>query len=117
MDLTYDVPCILNDVTLEDTYEGSFDTRRALVWNLTFTMKGYIFGPVSTTGVIRRSDTTFNTAIDLNDIEGTTGLEKATAQPAMTVDRKPTSNTAISVDPNTINPNDPFGIANDITDI
>ena len=117
MDLTYDVPCILNDVTLEDTYEGSFDTRRALVWNLTFTMKGYIFGPVSTTGVIRRSDTTFNAAIDLNNIEGTTGLEKATAQPAMTVDRKPTSNTAISVDPNTINPNDPFGIANDITDI
>lgn len=117
MDLTYDVPCILNDVTLEDTYEGSFDTRRALIWNLNFTMKGYIFGPVSTTGIIRRAETTFNAAIDLQDIDNVDGLEKAVARPAMTVDRKPTSNSAISVDPDTINADDPFGIATDITDI
>ncbi len=117
MDLTYDVPCILNDVTLEDTYEGSFDTRRALIWNLNFTMKGYVFGPVSTSGIIRRTETRFNAALDVNDIENVDGLEKAVSRPAMTADRKPTSNSAISVDPNTINVDDPFGIATDINDI
>ena len=80
-------------------------------------MKGYIFGPVSTTGIIRRTQTTFNTAIDVDDIETVSALEQAVSRPAMTTDRKPTSNSAISVDPDTINANDPFGIATDINDI
>ena len=38
MGLTYDVPCVLNDVNVEDTYEGDFAARRALIWNFNFTM-------------------------------------------------------------------------------
>lgn len=41
-----DVPLILNDVGQSDTYEGSFETRRALIWTLDFTMKALLFGPV-----------------------------------------------------------------------
>ena len=44
----FDIPIVLNSVSQEDTYEGDFETRRALIWTLNFTMKGYFFGPVST---------------------------------------------------------------------
>jgi hypothetical protein len=43
----FDIPIILNSVSQEDTYEGDFESRRALIWTLNFTMKGYFFGPVS----------------------------------------------------------------------
>lgn len=41
-----DVPLILNSVTTEDAYEGSFEERRVTMWTLTFTMKAKFFGPV-----------------------------------------------------------------------
>ena len=41
-----DVPLTLNSVTSEDTFEGDFIQRRAIIWTLSFTMKGQLFGPV-----------------------------------------------------------------------
>ena len=43
----FDIPLVLNSVSQEDTYEGDFQTRRAMIWTLNFTMKGYFFGPVA----------------------------------------------------------------------
>lgn len=54
--ITKDIPIILNSVESDVDYEGSFDTVRYVYWNLSFTMKGYFFGPVSSTGVIRKID-------------------------------------------------------------
>jgi hypothetical protein len=42
-----DIPIILNNVSMEDTYEGDYSTRRALIYTLKFTAKTYLFGPVS----------------------------------------------------------------------
>jgi hypothetical protein len=42
-----DVPIILNSLSMNDTYEGDFSTRRALIYTLKFTAKTYLFGPVS----------------------------------------------------------------------
>lgn len=41
------VPVQLDNITMEDDYEGNFDTRRALIYTLTFTAKTYLYGPVS----------------------------------------------------------------------
>lgn len=41
------VPVNLDNIQMEDDYEGNFDTRRALVYTLTFTAKTYVYGPVS----------------------------------------------------------------------
>jgi len=112
MDLTYDVPCILNDVSVEDTYEGDFSTRRALIWNLNFTMKGFIFGPTSTTGTIRRNEIKF-----FADTTASTGAEQLSQQPALTTDGKPTTNNAISVPLDQIEPDDDFGISSNISEI
>ena len=42
-----DIPIILDGITMDDQYEGSFDTRRSLIYTLRFTAKTYLFGPVS----------------------------------------------------------------------
>ena len=51
-----DVPLILNNISYQDDYEGNFETRRALIYTLSFTAKAYMFGPIadSTDGLIRK---------------------------------------------------------------
>ena len=51
----YDIPVVLNTVSAQDTYEGDFVSRRALIWTLTFTLKGYVFGPTRTAKQIKTS--------------------------------------------------------------
>jgi hypothetical protein len=46
-----DIPVILNSISMDDTYEGTFDSRRALIYTLKFTAKTYLFGPISTQDV------------------------------------------------------------------
>jgi hypothetical protein len=42
-----DIPVILENITMQDDYEGNFTTRRVLTYTLRFTAKTYLFGPVS----------------------------------------------------------------------
>ena len=42
-----DIPIQLEQIQMEDDYEGNFETRRALVYTLTFTAKTFLFGPLS----------------------------------------------------------------------
>ena len=42
-----DIPIQLDNITMEDDYEGNFDTRRALIYTLQFTAKTTLFGPIS----------------------------------------------------------------------
>lgn len=55
MDFITDIPVVLQAVSTEDTYEGSFETRRALIHTLDFIVKGYFFGPVKTSEIIRKA--------------------------------------------------------------
>ena len=48
-----DVPIILNSISYEDSYDGDFVTRRALIYTLTFTTKFYLYGPVTSSKVIK----------------------------------------------------------------
>jgi dUTPase len=61
-----DVPIILTSVTISDDYEGDFLTRRALIYQLDFTMKMKFFGPTGNQGVIRGIE------VDLNSDAGNT---------------------------------------------
>lgn len=42
-----DIPIILNNISMQDDYEGDFSTRRSLIYTLRFTAKTYLFGPIS----------------------------------------------------------------------
>lgn len=42
-----DIPIQLEGIQMEDDYEGNYETRRSLVYTLTFTAKTFIFGPLT----------------------------------------------------------------------
>ena len=52
MGITMDVPVILNSVTVQDEYDGSFTDRRFVTHTLNFEMKINIYGPISGQGII-----------------------------------------------------------------
>lgn len=49
---TFDVPITLLDVSPSDSYEGSFEDRRQIMWSMSFLMKGVFFGPITQRKVI-----------------------------------------------------------------
>jgi hypothetical protein len=53
MGIKRDVPVILNGISYEDDYQGDFTTRRALIYTLSFTAKFYLYGPVTSSKVIK----------------------------------------------------------------
>ena len=48
-----DVPIILESVDFDDSYEGGYDERRVITYNLSFKMQLYFFGPVYQGKIIR----------------------------------------------------------------
>lgn len=86
LDYYLDVPIILNSVTTEDTYEGSFEERRALIWTLNFTMKAWYFGPVVNKKVIKFAKVDIYSDIDAANSEIT-----YTVQPGLTANGQPTT--------------------------
>ena len=53
MGIKRDVPIILNSIGYEDDYQGDFTTGRALIYTLSFTAKFYLYGPVTSSKVIK----------------------------------------------------------------
>jgi len=49
-----DIAIVLNGIGYTDDYEGDYTTRRTLIWTLNFTVKTYLFGPVSAQRDIRK---------------------------------------------------------------
>ena len=64
-----DIPIILENVTMQDDYEGDFSTRRVLLYTLRFTAKNYLFGPVSSVSkdIIKSSKISYLTGTDTNN--------------------------------------------------
>ena len=56
-----DIPIILENITMQDDYEGDFSTRRVLLYTLRFTAKTYLFGPVSsaTSDIVKRASVSY----------------------------------------------------------
>ena len=82
-----DIPIVLNSVNMEDVYENDFETRRSLLWTLTFTMKGWYFGPQREGKVIKFIDVRTHTKIDTSS----SPESQFTIQPGLTVNGTPTS--------------------------
>lgn len=58
MGLIKQLPIVLKDVSHEIDYEGDYNTKvRSIIWTLTFTVKGYLYGPVTQPKLIRTSFT------------------------------------------------------------
>jgi len=53
MGVARDIPIVLNSINYEDTYKGDFAERRAIMYTLDFTTKFYLYGPVTSSKVIK----------------------------------------------------------------
>jgi hypothetical protein len=47
MNIIQDIPVILNSISVQDDYDGDFQTRRFVTHTLTFTLKTYLYGNVN----------------------------------------------------------------------
>lgn len=67
-DQKVDIPFILNNISYDVEDIGSGETTRVLIWTLTFTAKGYMFGPIQSRNVIRKvTANTFNSIFELDN--------------------------------------------------
>lgn len=114
MNVVVDTPVVLQDVSIEDTYEGDFETRRALIYNLNFSIKAYFYGPVSHSGIIKRAIAD----IHLDTLADTPVGERITVTPAQYANGAPlyapSANNQLSVSINSISANSDYGFAIDI---
>jgi hypothetical protein len=115
----YDIPIIFNDISTEDTYEGEFTQRRALIHTLTFTVKGYLFGPTRKGEVIKDIDVYIRIPAKGQEVVANT-LNTPSAiiniLPGLTANGLPTSNAALSVSPGNIKETDNYGFLIDFTE-
>lgn len=115
----WDIPIILNNVSTEDTYEGNFETRRAIIWTMEFTLKGYLFGPSKQIGSGDGTDGGIIKYIDVNirptanvttaNTTNTAATETVHVYPGLTANGEPTSNSAASIGWASINADDNYG--------
>ena len=61
MDTKRDIPFILESVDYEDSYQGAMTDRRRIIYTLKFTAKIYLYGPIGSSAIIRKS------SVDLYD--------------------------------------------------
>ena len=64
MNETKDVPIVLQNIDYEDTYEGDFATRRAIIYTLQFTAKTFLYGPVTESKIIKKASVDYYTSTD-----------------------------------------------------
>jgi hypothetical protein len=102
----FDVPLILNNVTMEDLYEADFETRRSLLWTLSFTMKAWYFGPSRDRKVIKFIDARFFTDTTSNTIPE----EQVIVRPGLTANGEPTSTANNSIPYEQIEIDDDWGV-------
>jgi len=112
----FDIPTILTGVSFEDTYDASFQERRAIIYTFTFTVKGYLFGPVTNKGVIKRTKidlTVPSTNTASQGIGGSGPNSKITLTPGLLANGQPTTNSAASIALSGIDANSNYGFAFD----
>jgi hypothetical protein len=54
MDTKRDIPFILESVNYDDSYTGALTSLRRITYTLSFTAKIYLYGPISTSAVIKK---------------------------------------------------------------
>jgi hypothetical protein len=83
----YDIPIILNTVDSEITYEGEAAETRLIIWNLTFTIKSFMWPPLKNLGdlannLIRQANTNiYNIDTNNKDVSITVVPDPIDAEP------------------------------------
>jgi hypothetical protein len=98
-----DVSVVLNSVEPSDLYEGSYQQRQVIIWQLDFTLKGYFWSPIKEKPIIKFVKTNFRDSVS------NTIVNSVTVQPGLTQNGTPTSIVSESIDALLINVDDDYG--------
>jgi len=88
LNISHDLPIILNNITYEDQYEGSLIDRRMIIWTLTFEMKLNFFGPSQKQSIIKTATATTYNDLGLTQKQLTynVSVDPTTAKPGDDID-------------------------------
>jgi len=123
MGIVDDVPVLLNDVSLEESYEGQFEDKRVIMWNLSFTLKTNIFKPVKESELIRQVETNVIstptessgevTPQEVQKAQESGSKSKSVTKPGLTDQGQPTTKESESVPKEDIDSDDNYGFIDD----
>lgn len=100
-----DIPIILNSVSTEEIYEGAFEERQSVLYTLTFTLKGWYFGPEREKGIIKFVD------VDLfANTTSQTPDEQLNVYAGLTANGEPTTIANNAIDYNLVEFDDDWGV-------
>jgi hypothetical protein len=121
MGISMEIPVVMTSISQEDSYDGSFIERRSLTWTLNFTVKGYLYGPVKTSAIIKYANTVFYTPSVVDGmlptaVGNTPAVAWIQTQPGELANGSPTSNSAASIPVSSILATDDYGFVNTITE-
>lgn len=115
--ISMDIPIVINSTNVMDTYSGSFEDKEWVIWEMTFTLKGYLYGPVRSNAVIKDAFT------NLYEVPGKpsnyVGIASPTVEieitPGLTANGEPTSDPNQSIPASEIKADDNYGFITDFT--
>jgi hypothetical protein len=116
---TFNVPIVLHQISCDDSYDkGDFTERRAIVWTLSFILKGLLFPAIQETGQIKQVIVNFYVPAAGKTIDEVIGIqiadEKIIITPGLTANGQPTSNASLSIPFTQITADDPYGFITEI---
>lgn len=118
MNINMDIPIVLKNVQMIDTYSSNFEDKEWIVWDLTFTLKGYLYGPTKTKSLIKQSIA--NAYIPKGSVDSGIGITPAvatvTVTPGMLANGSPTSNASLTVPSSQISADDNYGFITDFSE-
>lgn len=124
MNVAMDLPIIMNNISMEDKYDGAFSERRVLVWTLNFTIKGWLYGPIVSKPIIKISKMQFfvppgnrTSNVASTEVGNTDVIGRITVTPGLLANGSPTTNSTLSVNTSIIEIDDDFGFCVDSTGI
>lgn len=119
MNVSVDVPIVIKNVSTVDTYASNFEDKEWVIWEMTFVLKGYLYGPIRRQGIIKEAIVksyipTTNTAAE--GVGNTDPSQTFNVTPGLTANGEPTSNAALSVPASDIEATDNYGFIIDFTE-
>lgn len=106
----FDIPIILNSVSVDEGYEGNFEERKVIVWTLNFTMKAWYFGETKDAKRIKFMDLRFVPSLDSEDAEANGYFDLVTHQPGLDANGNPTTDIDVTIDWSDINIGDDWAV-------
>jgi hypothetical protein len=108
------IPVVIKNISCTDTYSGDFKKRRAIIWSIDLTVKGYFYGPIKQAYTIQ--------FVDMPIIIGDPTSNNIPSSvvniiPGLTSNGQPTDNSSMAIPYQQVSVTNDFGYVTNIINI